>query len=194
MTANLSVIAHSLFPSLTISPGIPYKAKFNTGYLTVNNQTQSKIFYVTYPAGGANNADATFDNSAPLILWLQGGPGCSDGTGNYQEVGPFTVNQENGKLVPSLQAIHWNDKYNLLFVDNPVGVGFSVSGGERPDNAMDAVRYLQVFLIRFFQLYGGLAKNDLYIFGESFGGHYIPALATVLVQNYTNNHINLKGK
>jgi len=173
--------------------GIPYKAKFNTGYLTVNNQTQSKIFYVAYPAGGANNADATFDNSAPLILWLQGGPGCSDGTGNYQEVGPFTVDEVNGKLTPTLQSISWNGKYNLLFVDNPVGVGFSVSGGERPDNAMDAVRYLQVFLIRFFQLYSNLAKNDLYIFGESFGGHYIPALATVLVQNHTNNNINLKG-
>lgn len=172
---------------------IPYQGEINTGYLTVNNDTKSKIFYILYPAGGAEDASITPDNDKPLILWLQGGPGCSDGTGNYNEIGPFNILNENNVLKPSLVPINWNDKYNLLFVDNPVGVGLSVSGGERPNNAMDAVKYLQIFLIRFFQLYPSLYKNDFYIFGESFAGHYIPALASLLVQNHTENGINLKG-
>jgi carboxypeptidase C (cathepsin A) len=172
---------------------IPYQGQLHTGYLTVNLTSQSKLFYIVYPAGGAQNASATLNNSAPLILWLQGGPGCADGPGNYAELGPFTVIDNNGTLVPTLVPITWNDKYNILFVDSPVGVGYSVSGGERPNNAMDTVRYLQVFLIRFFQIYPSLAPNDFYIFGESFGGHYVPALATVLVQNITQNGINLKG-
>jgi len=172
---------------------IPYAAKFNTGYITVNNSTQSKIFYVLYPAGGASNPSASFSNNAPLILWLQGGPGCSDATGNYGEIGPFTIDLQSGKLKPVPQNFNWNDKYNLLFVDSPVGVGFSVSGNERPNNAMDTVRYLQVFLIRFFQIYSTLKMNDFYIFGESYAGHYIPALATVITQNNTNNQIRLKG-
>jgi carboxypeptidase C (cathepsin A) len=172
---------------------IPYAAKFNTGYITVNNNTQSKLFYVLYPAGGAKDASAGFDNNAPLILWLQGGPGCSDGTGNYGEIGPFTIDLQSGKLTPVTQNFNWNEKYNLLFVDSPVGVGFSVSGNEKPNNAMDTVRYLQIFLIRFFQVYSSLKKNDFYIFGESYAGHYIPALSTVIVQNNTNNGIRLRG-
>lgn len=147
-----------------------------------------------YPAGGASDAAATPDNDKPLILWLQGGPGCSDGTGNYQEIGPFNIINNNNVLTPNLQQITWNDKYNLVFVDNPVGVGYSVSGNERPNNAIDTVKYLQVFLIRFFQIYPSLYKNDFYIFGESFGGHYIPALASLIVQNNTQNGINLKGR
>jgi carboxypeptidase C (cathepsin A) len=58
---------------------------------------------------------------------------------------------------------------------------------------MSTAEYLQIFLIRFFQVYTSLATNDFYIFGESFGGHYIPALSSLIVQNVTNNKINLKG-
>ena len=175
-----------------LSIDIPYKGDIWDGYITVNNSTQSKLFYILYPAGGQNTA-ATVNNTAPLILWLQGGPGCSDGAGNYLEIGPYTVLNQSGRLVPTQQAVTWNDKYNLLFVDSPVGVGYSVAGDEQPNNAMDTARYLQIFLIRFFQLYPSLAKNDFYIFGESFAGHYIPALATIIVSNSTNNKINIKG-
>jgi len=172
---------------------IPYAAKFNTGYLTVNDNTKSKIFYTLFPAGGVKDASAGFNNNAPLILWLQGGPGCSDAPGNYDEIGPIYIDFQNGNFKPLVRNFHWNDKYNLLFVDSPVGVGFSVSGNERPDNAMDTVKYLETFLIKFFQIYSSLKKNDFYIFGESYAGHYIPALATVIVQNNTNNGIRLKG-
>ena len=172
---------------------IPYAAKFNTGYITINNTSQSKIFYVLYPAGGVKDASAGFDNSSPLILWLQGGPGCSDATGNYGEIGPFIIDRQGGSFKPVPRDFNWNDKYNLLFVDSPVGVGYSVSGNERLNNAMDAAKYLQVFLIRFFQIYSSLKRSDFYIFGESYAGHYIPALATVIVQNNTNNGIRLKG-
>jgi carboxypeptidase C (cathepsin A) len=106
----------------------------------------------------------------------------------------MTVLNQSGKLIPTLEAVTWNDKFNLLFIDSPVGVGFSVAGNENPNNAMDTARYLQIFLIRFFQLYPSLANNDFWIFGESFGGHYIPALATIITSNVTANKINLKGK
>jgi vitellogenic carboxypeptidase-like protein len=163
------------------------------GYIQVNNTTQSKIFYILYAAGGQNNSQATVNNSAPLILWLQGGPGCSDGAGLYLEIGPFTVKNISGKLTPVQQPVTWNDEYNLLFVDSPVGVGFSVCGDENPSNAWATAEYLQIFLIRFFQVYTSLANNPFYIFGESFGGHYIPALASIITQNVTNNKINLQG-
>lgn len=171
---------------------IPYPGDIYDGYIQVNNDTGSRIFYVLYPAGGNTNP-ATINNSAPLILWLQGGPGCSDGAGTYLEIGPITVVNQSGNLVPTLQNITWNDQYNLLFVDSPVGVGYSVSGGETVNTAMEAAEDLQIFLIRFFQVYSSLAPNDFYIFGESFGGHYIPALSTIIVSNNSQNGINIKG-
>lgn len=177
----------------TQAAGIPYAGQMHDGYIQVNNTTGSKIFYILYAAGGQNNAHATVNNSAPLILWLQGGPGCSDGAGLYLEIGPITVKNISGKLTPVQQPVNWNDEYNLLFVDSPVGVGFSVCGDEVPNNAMSTAEYLQIFLIRFFQVYTSLARNDFYIFGESFGGHYIPALASLITQNVTNNNIQLKG-
>ena len=172
---------------------ITYKGELKTGYITIKEQ-ESKIFYVLYSAGGDTNPDATINNTAPLILWLQGGPGCGDGTGNYNEIGPFKiVKNSEGKLVTELKDVNWNDEYNLLFVDSPVGVGYSVTGGDLPTSAIEAAEDLQVFLIRFFQVYPNLLENDFYVFGESYGGHYIPALATTIVQNITENKINLKG-
>jgi len=171
---------------------IPYPGDIWDGYIQVDPQTGSRIFYILHAAGG-NSAPATVNNSAPLILWLQGGPGCSDGAGNYLETGPFTVQLINGTLTPVLQPVTWNDEYNTLYVDSPAGVGFSVSGGELINTAMEAAEDLQIFLIRFFQIYTSLASNDLYIMGESFGGHYIPALSTLLVSNHSQNGINLRG-
>ena len=57
--------------------------------------------------------------SRPLIMWLQGGPGgSSTGFGNFEELGPLTVN-----LTP--RNTTWLRAANVLFVDNPVGAGYS---------------------------------------------------------------------
>lgn len=57
--------------------------------------------------------------SSPLIMWLQGGPGASStGYGNFEELGPLTVN-----LMP--RNTTWLQAANVLFVDNPVGAGYS---------------------------------------------------------------------
>ena len=57
--------------------------------------------------------------TAPLVLWLQGGPGASGtGYGNFGEFGPLDVN-----LNP--RNTTWLQTANLLFVDNPVGAGYS---------------------------------------------------------------------
>jgi carboxypeptidase C (cathepsin A) len=97
--------------------GLNYEAEFYSGYIPVDNQG-SYIFYHVYPSNGANNANANLENNDPLILWMQGGPGCSDWIGAMIEHGPFTIimNSE-GQPVPVLTNINWNQCYNLLYVD-----------------------------------------------------------------------------
>jgi len=52
---------------------------------------------------------------------------------------------------------------------------------------------MQTFLVRFFQIYTGFAANPFYIFGESYAGHYIPALTSLLISNYSQNNIRIQG-
>jgi carboxypeptidase C (cathepsin A) len=120
-------------------------------------------------------------------LWLQGGPGCADG-GQYSEIGPFNVywNAE-GNQEPTANGITWNDEYHLLFVDAPVGVGYSVCGGDLPITAMQYAVHMQSFLEGFFNVFTSLKGQPFYIFGESYAGHYIPAVTTILLQNYPQN-------
>ena len=83
----------------------------------------------------------------------------------------------------------------MLFVDQPIGVGFSLLGNESwPKSSVEASFDFERFLIRFFQLYPSLRSNDLYIFGESYAGHYVPAFASQILANQAKNNItSLKG-
>ena len=176
----------------TTALGIPYQGQMYTGYLTANDISGAKIFYMLYAAGG-QSTNATLNNSNPLILWMQGGPGCSDSLGNFGEIGPIGINFTNGTAVPFVQNVTWNDQYNLLFVDQPVGVGYSPANGDEVNSATQAAEYMQTFLVNFFQLFNSLQGNSFYIFGESYAGHYIPALSSLLIANQNTNGIHLTG-
>ncbi|XP_072745128.1 retinoid-inducible serine carboxypeptidase-like [Anoplolepis gracilipes] len=64
-------------------------------------------------------ADVESYYDKPLIIWLQGGPGVSSTAyGNFEELGPLDTD-----LNP--RNYTWVKDYNVLFIDNPVGVGFS---------------------------------------------------------------------
>jgi len=174
--------------------GLDYAAEIYTGYIPVDDKG-SRIFYHLYPANGAKDPKANLNNSYPLILWMQGGPGCSDWLAALTELGPYIiVNDTKGNQVPQLTAINWNQGYNLLFVDQPPGVGFSPIGdGVNLNNSVQAAQYMQTFLVSFFKIYTSLVKNSFYIFGESYAGHYIPALAALIYSNRTNNGLKLNG-
>ncbi|KAJ3194890.1 hypothetical protein HK101_001661 [Irineochytrium annulatum] len=114
----------------------------------------------------------------PLVLWLNGGPGCSSFTGLLMELGPCQVNE--GGNSTSLNPESWNTEANILFLDQPTNVGFSYSNTEgdmtwsTAEAAKDVFALLQLFL----SVNPDLAENDFIITGESYAGHYIPAIAT----------------
>ncbi|KAF0717235.1 Aste57867_2421 [Aphanomyces stellatus] len=128
----------------------------------------------------------------PLVLWLNGGPGCSSLTGFFTELGPFVVQSD---LSVKRNPYAWNRKANMLFLESPSGVGFSqpkLDPSEYNDNFTSA-RMLD-FLRQFFLAYPTYQNRPLYIAGESYAGMYIPHLVDAIVHdNHMWPTVNLHG-
>ncbi|KAJ7484423.1 Alpha/Beta hydrolase protein [Mycena latifolia] len=116
-------------------------------------------------------------DTAPLTLWLNGGPGCSAMIGLFQENGPCTV--ESDGSTTTLNPYSWNNISNMIYIDQPIGAGFSYGDGT-VDNTDDAATMMwTAFQILFespeFSMFQG---RDLIFATESYGAHYAPAFIT----------------
>jgi vitellogenic carboxypeptidase-like protein len=161
-----------------------------SGYLSVDDpNTASKLFYVFYSCRGLKQGQVPKD--VPIVIWLQGGPGSSSFLGNFMEFGPYRLEKDGtGKYKEVQNARSWNDYYNLLIIDNPRGTGYSVADGDSYVHNQDQVAedFLNAML-NFYELdaFSSFSKTPLYIFGESYGGHYIPSISKRMVQ-YNEGH------
>ncbi|KAK1358841.1 Carboxypeptidase [Heracleum sosnowskyi] len=172
-------------------PGQPDGATFDqySGYVTVDPVAGRALFY--YFAESENSS------SSPLVLWLNGGPGCSSfGNGAMMELGPFRVNSDGKTLSQNKYA--WNNKANMLFLESPAGVGFSYSNttSDYVTGDTKTAEDAYTFLINWLERFPEYQTRDFFITGESYAGHYIPQLAQLILQNnkITNQTvINLKG-
>uniref|UniRef100_A0A4D5R9R6 Carboxypeptidase n=1 Tax=Scolopendra viridis TaxID=118503 RepID=A0A4D5R9R6_SCOVI len=114
----------------------------------------------------------------PLVLWLQGGPGASStGYGNFMEIGPLTVNLTQRNTT-------WVQNANVLFVDNPVGTGFSYVTNKTAltHNNTEIANDLLTFLISFMKKIPEFQKVPLYIFSESYGGKMAVTFSKTLLK------------
>jgi len=135
-------------------------------------------------------------NTDPLVIWLTGGPGCSSELALFYENGPYKINKN---LTLSSNPDSWNTFANLLYVDQPVGTGFSYADYTRDyvTDEDEVAQDLYVFLQEFYQIYPEYAARDFYISGESYAGHYIPAFAARIIQGNNQKEgpyqVNLKA-
>ncbi|CAL7950491.1 unnamed protein product [Xylocopa violacea] len=164
-----------------------YEVSSYAGYLTVNKNYNSNMFFWFFPAV---NSPMT----APVVLWLQGGPGATSLFGLFMENGPFVVTS-NKTL--AMRKYSWNFSHNLLYIDNPVGTGFSFTDDDKgyAVNETDVGRDVHTALVQFFKLFPELQSNDFYVTGESYGGKYVPAVSHA-IKDYNikaKTKINLKG-
>ncbi|WJZ81792.1 hypothetical protein VitviT2T_001612 [Vitis vinifera] len=158
-----------------------------SGYVAVDEKQQRALFYYF--------AEAETDPAIkPLVLWLNGGPGCSSlGVGAFSENGPF---RPSGELLVR-NEYSWNREANMLYLETPIGVGFSYSTDSSSYAAVndkitarDNLVFLQKWLLKFPQY----KNRDLFITGESYAGHYVPQLAELMLQfNKKEKLFNLKG-
>ncbi|GAA94697.1 uncharacterized protein L969DRAFT_87580 [Mixia osmundae IAM 14324] len=113
-----------------------------------------------------------------LIVWFQGGPGCSSMDGALMEIGPVRI-ASNNTLVASPSSA--SEYATVLFVDQPAGTGFSyINAGEPATELTAAANRIVDFLVEFYVVFPELAQVDLYLAGESFAGVYIPHFARAI--------------
>ncbi|XP_037438184.1 serine carboxypeptidase-like 34 [Triticum dicoccoides] len=161
-------------------PGAPsYSYAFNhySGYVTTDEQLGKALFYWFFEA-------MEKPDEKPLVLWLNGGPGCSSvGFGQAQELGPFLVKKDVPELelnpcqpaFPGLSSGCWIFIHEHIFRNRSTGRQFH----------------------RWFQRFPQHKMKEFYIAGESYAGHYIPQLANIIVDENKKasrgNYINFKG-
>ncbi|XP_063238224.1 venom serine carboxypeptidase-like [Bacillus rossius redtenbacheri] len=176
---NLSKVTGGPFP-----PDIPSYS----GFFTVDKRHGSNLFFWFFPA------ERDYEN-APVLVWLQGGPGASSLYGLFMEVGPFFVSEDGESLIRNPYS--WHKNHSIVFIDNPVGAGFSYTGDEAGyvTTEQEIGEQLHAALVQFFSVFPELQENHFFICGESYAGKYIPALGhTIHMKNQNASlKINLKG-
>lgn len=119
----------------------------------------------------------------PTILWLNGGPGCSSLTGLLFELGPSSIGPA---LKPIPNDFSWNNNANVIFLDQPINVGYLYSS-QNVANTVAAGKDVYTFLLLFFKQFPQYAENDFHIAGELYAGHYIPVFATEILSHDDRN-------
>ncbi|KAL9050228.1 MAG: hypothetical protein Q9162_006763 [Coniocarpon cinnabarinum] len=151
-----------------------------SGYLD-DNENDKHLFYWFFESRNDPEND-------PVVLWLNGGPGCSSLTGLFLELGPSFVNE---KRELDFNPFAWNANASVIFLDQPVNVGYSYSGSS-VSNTVAAGKDIYALLTLFFKQFPQYAHQDFHIAGESYAGHYIPVFAHEIL-SHKNRNINLKS-
>ncbi|KAG1859206.1 Alpha/Beta hydrolase protein [Suillus subluteus] len=115
--------------------------------------------------------------TAPFTLWLNGGPGCSSMMGLFQENGPCLVNADQNSTI--LNPYSWNSLSNMIYIDQPIGAGFSY-GTDAVNSTEAAAPFVwTAFQVLFeSQLFSKYASREFTFATESYGGHYGPGFVT----------------
>ncbi|OWM79149.1 hypothetical protein CDL15_Pgr003320 [Punica granatum] len=159
-------------------PGYPGKLPFRleTGYISVDD---SELFYYFIESQGHPKED-------PIFLWLTGGPGCSSFNGLIYEIGPMEFDIENyaGGL-PRLRPYEyaWTKTASIIFLDSPVGTGFSYSTTAEGWYSSDSKSALQAyqFLRKWMVAHPQYLALQLFIGGDSYSGMIVPLVTKYVV-------------
>ncbi|KAK7256194.1 hypothetical protein RIF29_29632 [Crotalaria pallida] len=196
---SLSFVLIQSAPEIALIKHIPgfngkISSKHYAGYVTVDKGHGRNLYYYFVESEGTPSKD-------PVVLWLNGGPGCSSLDGFVYEHGPF--NFEKPKKKGSLPKLHlnpytWSKVSNIIYLDSPAGVGFSYSKTQSDYSTGDlkTASDSHAFLLKWFKLYPEFLSNPLFIAGESFAGVYVPTLAREIVKGIdagAKPKLNFKG-
>lgn len=159
------------------------------GYVRVNEESERDLYYFLVES----KSDPTKD---PLVIWTNGGPGCSSLLGLFTEQGHFYLDPSTNKLTPNPYTWSWSA--NMLYIEHPAGVGFTKT--ENPadyvtGDAKDA-EDLYAFLMGFYQKHPQYINRATWITGESYAGHYVPNFAAKIIEKNLSNapiKVNLVG-
>ncbi|KAI3326852.1 alpha/beta-hydrolase [Xylariaceae sp. AK1471] len=155
-----------------------------SGYLPISDDPNdsNELFFWFF----ANSAGS---DAKEILLWLNGGPGCSSFEGLIQENGPFQWQYGTFKPVPNPWA--WNRLINTVWVEQPIGTGFS-RGEVTATSEEDVAKQMLGFWKNFIETFS-LQGYKIYIAGESYAGAYIPYIASAMLDTNDTTYYNLSG-
>lgn len=169
---------HSLRAKSTPSDLGIDKVKQYSGYFDVNKEDEDgrHLFFWFFESRNDPKND-------PIILWLNGGPGCSSLMGLFYEHGPAVILTEEKE--PLFNPHSWNNNASVIYLDQPSGVGFSYSDSGYAEIADTRAASVDTyaFLSLFFKQFPEYKNLGLHIAGESYAGHYIPSIATEILSH-----------
>ncbi len=141
------------------------------GYLPVEDGGGAYIYFWYIESRAAD------PSNDPIVIWLNGGPGSSSFLGLFSENGPYKIGDD---LQLTDNPYAWNNNAGYLMIDQPAGTGLSVveDGGTYARTEQEASEQLYRGLQEFYGRWPEFRDRDLYVFGESFAGVYVPMLAT----------------
>ncbi|KAI9507817.1 Alpha/Beta hydrolase protein [Russula earlei] len=168
------VVTHSSLPDHRLRTTRPHlcdpSVKQYSGYLDITNGKH--LFFWFFESRSNPSKD-------PLVLWLNGGPGCSSSTGLLFELGPCRITDEGKNITHNPYS--WNERANIIFLDQPIGVGFSYSTdgstvNTSPVAGVDVYAFLELFITRYHEY----AHLPFHLAAESYGGTFAPHIASVI--------------
>ncbi|CAL9706573.1 unnamed protein product [Knipowitschia caucasica] len=182
LVAHFWVWAGPVDDEITFLPGLNKQPSFRhfSGYLDLSTGKSLHYWFVE---------SQSKPDSDPLVLWLNGGPGCSSLDGLLTEHGPYLIQDDGATL--QYNEFSWNKMANMLYLESPAGVGFSYSD-DKNYNTNDTEVSLNNFLALklFLKKFPEFSSNGVFLTGESYAGIYIPTLAERVMEDPS---INLKG-
>ncbi|KIM42879.1 hypothetical protein M413DRAFT_408948 [Hebeloma cylindrosporum] len=151
-----------------------------TGYLDVDAGAKHMFFYFFESRRNPEKDD--------VMMWINGGPGCSSAVGLLLEMGPCSIDMQNLSNNGTIwNPYSWNAEANIFFLDQPVGVGFSYADyGETVETTEDAAKNVHAFVSIFFATFPQFSGRPLHLSGESYAGRYLPVFASEI---YDKNQI-----
>ncbi|KAL8208134.1 hypothetical protein R6Q57_007546 [Mikania cordata] len=193
ITASSKSCSNSIVKNL---PGFHGDLPFTleTGYVGIGEDDAIQVFYYFVESQRDPSQD-------PLLLYTAGGPGNSALYPFLYQIGPLSINFKNStwtNITFEINEKSWTKVANMIFVDLPVGTGFSYSKTWEASRSSDTGLALQSyeFLQKWLLEHPRFLNNPLYISGISYMGIVIPA--TTLEVYKGNEHgkqpqLNIKG-
>ncbi|KAG9239634.1 Alpha/Beta hydrolase protein [Amylocarpus encephaloides] len=142
----------------------------------------SQLYFWFFPSENVEASDE-------ILIWLNGGPGCSSLEGLLQENSPFIWQYGTYKPVPNPYT--WVNLTNVVWVEQPVGTGFSqgtVTVTSEEDVAAQFLGFWKQFVDTF-----ALKNRKVYITGESYAGNYVPQIAKAMLDTNDTCYHNVEG-
>ncbi|KAI8617960.1 serine carboxypeptidase-domain-containing protein [Chytriomyces sp. MP71] len=167
---NASSYRVSNLPKLTASAAQALQNGQYAGYIPISSDPSDpeNMFFWFFPSAQPTSQD--------LVIWLNGGPGCSSLFGSFIENGPVTI-LADGTVDSSPNS--WHQYANVLYVEQPLGAGYSDNTNVKsgPKSEFDVGSQFLVFLNGFYAAFPQTRSWSLYLTGESYAGVYIPFIA-----------------